>query len=261
MFPAEMEAPVEDLLATMEEHDIDHAVLVPLSPHDEYLAECLSAFPDRFRGIGVLDPHRAGDGDDARRRFQDVGIRGLRVHHLGDPSTREPETLDAWPGLKVLHELEGVVWLYVNAQELELLPMVLDRLPGLQVMLNHLGWPLPDDFSIDELGRPAVKGPLPPPTLPSVQRLARYSEVHVMFSGEYAFSNRDFPYPDLAETVRAIYDSYGAERMMWASDWPWIKHEPGYKPQLGLVDRYLPGLPPEERAAIMGGTAARLFGW
>jgi hypothetical protein len=34
---------------------------------------------------------------------------------------------------------------------------------------------------------------------------------------------------------------------------------PGYAHQLELVDRALPGLPPDERGAILGGTAARLF--
>ncbi len=48
-------------------------------------------------------------------------------------------------------------------------------------------------------------------------------------------------------------------RMLWASDYPWIKQIPGYEPQLELVDHYLPNLTLEERAAIMGDTAARLF--
>jgi L-fuconolactonase len=80
-----------------------------------------------------------------------------------------------------------------------------------------------------------------------------------MFSGEYAFSREDFPYLDVADVVRAIYGAYGADRMLWASDYPWIKQQPGYEPQLRLVDHYLPDIRPQERSAIMGGAAARLF--
>ena len=261
MYPAEMEAPVEELLATLEQHGIDHAVLVALSAHDGYLAECLRVHPGRFAGVGVLDPERSGDADDLRRRFTESGIRGLRVHHLGDTGATSAAGLDAWPVLDALDELGGVLWLYVPGEQLDLLPLVLDRLPGLDVVLNHLGWPLPDDFDVDDLGRPSVGGPIPPPTLPAVQRLAAHPGVRVMLSGEYAFSHEDFPYSDLGGLVRAVYDAYGADRMLWASDYPWIREVPGYEAQLHLVDHYLPDLSEAGRADIMGGTAARLFGF
>lgn len=259
MYPAELEAPVEELIETMDAHGVDRAVLVPLSPHDDYLAECLGAYPDRFTGIGVLDPAKSGDPENAGRRFSEIGIRGLRVHHLGDADT--PEELDAWPILRAIQERDGIVWLYVSAEELSLLPSILERLPGLRVVLNHLGWPLPEEFEIDDLGRPAIKGPIPPPTLPIVEQLARYEGVHVMFSGEYAFSREGFPFSDLTRVVKRIHAAYGAGRMIWASDYPWINEDPGYKAQLDLVDHYLPELEPLEREAIMGQTAARLFGW
>ena len=259
MFPPEMEEPVEDLLSTMDSHGIDRAVLVPLSAHDEYVGECLSKHGSRFAGIGVLESERSGDADDVRRRFSEAGIQGLRVHRLGHASARSVENLETWPVLETLEELHGILWLYVAAEELPNLSLVLDRLPGLHVVLNHLGWALPAEFEIDDLGRPKIRGPIPPPTLPTVLDLARYDTVHVMFSGEDAFSQENFPYSDVAEMVRAIYGAYGAERMLWASDYPWVKQQPGYEPQLRLVDMYLPDIRPQERAAIMGGTAARLF--
>ncbi|MDQ4058763.1 MAG: amidohydrolase [Actinomycetota bacterium] len=261
MFPADMESRVEDLLHTMEKSGIEHAVLVPVSEHDDYLADCLREYPGRFAGIGVLAADLSNDAGDAKRRFSEVGIKGLRVHHLGHPEARKVEDLEAWPVLRLLLDLGGVVWLYVPARQLPLLEMILDRLDGLPVVLNHLGWPLPDEFEIDQLGRPSIKEQVPPPTLPIVERLASYDSVHVMFSGEYAFSDEPFPYSDITDVVRAIYRVYGARRMLWASDYPWIKQDPGYEPQLNLIDHYLPELPEEERAAIMGGTAARLFGF
>jgi L-fuconolactonase len=259
MFPAEMDVPIDDLLSTMDMHGIERAVLVPVSPHDEYLSECLSSYGDRFAGIGVLDPDRAGDADDITRRFSEVGMRGVRVHLLGDTSARSVEELDTWRVLERLRDLNGILWLYVNAEELRLMPAVLDRLDGLPVVLNHLGWALPDEFEIDDLGRPTIRGPIPPPTFSTVLELARYGSVHVMFSGEYAFSSENYPYADVGDVVRAIYGAFGADRMLWASDWPWIRRQPGYEPQLRLVDHYLPDIAPNERAAIMGGTAARLF--
>jgi predicted TIM-barrel fold metal-dependent hydrolase len=92
-----------------------------------------------------------------------------------------------------------------------------------------------------------------------VVELARFPNVHVMFSGQYAFSRDVYPYADLIEYARMVYETYGAARMMWASDYPWPAQDPGYGRLLELVDHTFPNLPEAERADILGGTCARLF--
>ena len=44
-----------------------------------------------------------------------------------------------------------------------------------------------------------------------------------------------------------------------ASDWPWIRDEPGYPETLGVVDQLLGGISSAERDMIRGGTAMSLF--
>jgi predicted TIM-barrel fold metal-dependent hydrolase len=56
-----------------------------------------------------------------------------------------------------------------------------------------------------------------------------------------------------------VYVTYGASRMLWASDYPWPAADPGYGRLLGLVDHTFPDLTEAERANILGGTCARLF--
>jgi L-fuconolactonase len=56
-----------------------------------------------------------------------------------------------------------------------------------------------------------------------------------------------------------VYRAYGADRLLWASDFPWILQQPGYSAQLALVDQLLPDISPSERAAILGGTARKLL--
>ena len=82
-----------------------------------------------------------------------------------------------------------------------------------------------------------------------------------MFSGQYAFSHQPPPFADLTATVQAIGRAYGLDRLVWASDWPWIKDVPGYGAQLSLVDHFFPEATSQQRAAVMGGNAARLFGF
>ncbi len=260
LYPADMEAPVERLLEVMEANGVERAVLVPLSPHDEYLRDCLRRFPRRFAGIGVHDPAAPDPVAALQRRVDRTGIQGLRVDWLGTPGTGAAEALEAFPLLAALADAGLKLWLYAPPDQLNLLGGVLKALPALQVVLNHLGF-CPRGYRIDEHGRPRIPTELPPPTLPTVLALARFPNVHVTVSGQYAFSREPYPYHDLEPVVADVYRAYGARRLLWASDFPWILREPGYAKQLSLVDRLLPNLTSGERAAILGGNAAWLLQW
>jgi L-fuconolactonase len=260
LFPAEREAPVELLLEAMDATGVDKAVLVPLSHHDEYLRECVERYPGRFVAVGVDDPDARDRVAAFRRRAESVPLQGLRMFALGDATraAADPEELESFPLLAALAEDGHKLWYYPSPEELPLLARVLERLPDLVVCLNHLGF-CQSGFETDELGRPRIAVRLPPPTLEEVLGLARFPGVHVMFSGEYAFSREPYPYEDLRGVVRAVYDAFGADRMFRASDFPWIVDEPGYGETLALTGSFLPDLSEAERDAIRGGTALRLF--
>lgn len=256
--PAAREAPVELLLATMASAGVDRAVLVALSAHDRYVRECLDAHPDRFVGVLVGDPGAPGNAAAARARLVAPGVRGLRLHRLGDPSVSDVRQLETFPVLAVLAELDAVLWLYAPPDQVALLPRVLEALPGLRVLLNHLGF-APARLSVDALGRPQVDTAVPPTTLPAVLALAAYPHVSVMLSGHYAFSRLPPPYADLHPIVEQLYQAYGAAQLLWASDFPWVLDDPGYPEQLALVPAALPRLTEAERRAIMGGNAGALL--
>jgi len=237
LFPAERAAPVEELLALMRQHGVTHAVLVALSRHDEYVTECLRDHPHTFRAILVQDPARPDPTDVVQRRIEAAGAHGLRVFDLGF----ELDLLE-WLAAEDLK-----LWAYLQPADLERLGAILEDLPELAVVLNHLAFPY------------GSASPIPPPTWPAASELARFPNVHVMFSGQYAFSRSAYPYADLVDYTRMVYETYGAARMMWASDFPLTVVDPGYARSLELVDRSLPDLTAAERADLLGGTCGRLF--
>jgi L-fuconolactonase len=256
LFPPDLAAPVEALLADMELAGVDQAVLVGLSPHDAYLAECLRRFPGTFGAILV---HRAGEGEaDALNRIENAGARGLRFMGLDAAGTADPHAVPSFGVLRTLAAEGHVCWLYPAAADLPVLPGLLSELDDLQVVLNHLGFCMADDL-LEAVERPAVAGVLPPPTLEEICGLARFPGVHVMVSGQYAFSHEPHPHLDVAPVTRRLHETFGAARLLWASDWPWIRHDPGYAAQLELVDVHLPHLTPDERTDVVGGTVGRLL--
>lgn len=258
--PPDRAAPVEDLLTEMQRAGVDQAVVVAVSHHDQYLHHVLMAYPERFVGVAVPIPDSADPVGDLRRRVETMGVQGLRLFSLGDPAT-DPEAQSMFPLLAAMEELRVKLWFYGEVAQVVLLDRMLDLLPGLVVVMNHLGFcpSIWDEMRVDEHGRPRFAMALPPPSLETVLSLAHHRNVYVHMSGQYAFSQTPYPYNDLRGVVDRIHQAFGADRMMWSSDYPWIAKEPGYSETLALVDRQLPALTAEERVAIRGGTAARLF--
>lgn len=251
----------EKLLGQMDVAGVDHAIVVPLSKDDEYLNEVLDTYPGRFAGVGCFDHEQSGLAD-VEARLAVVDLQGLRFFGLDAAEGAAPESLASFPVLEFMAERGMIVWFYGDEVQLRALDLVMQRLPTLQVVMNHLAF-LPDMFAemrIDEHRRPHFDVALPPAGLSAVEELAaKHQNLYVHFSGHYAFSGEPYPYRDLQDVSKRLLAAFGAERMLMASDWPWIEFEPGYAEVLATVDQLLPGLSPVERDAIRGGTALGLF--
>lgn len=253
--PAELRAPVEMLEGEMAAAGVDGAVLVPLGCEDAYVAGILAANPARYVGVAVARP---GEHDPGRvaERLDRGGFRGLRMFGL-------PGDWDGAPWRGVLERLEQdgrVLWLYPRAEDLANVATLVSRLQDLRVVLNHCGL-TQAGIGVDEKGRPRLEGPIPQPTEPAILELAARENVAVVLSGAYGFSRFPYPYPDIGAVTNRLFEAFGADRLMWGSDFPWIVDDPGYAECLALVDHHLPELSSSERSAILAGTCKRIFDW
>ncbi|MBI2195194.1 MAG: amidohydrolase [Planctomycetes bacterium] len=266
--PAEREEPVEKLLSVMESHGVQHAVLVQIGgtafEHHAYLRHCLKSYPDRFRGIGLVAPDSRTPEADMDRLAEGGGIIGFRLFELGghrDPfqpaDVRAFKTYRIW---KHAAEKDYVLWLYPRASESHQPPYLLEAFPQVRVVFNHLGvCPGKGKFELDEKGRPRIETPQYNPAFHTTYRLARYENVTVHLSGQYAFSREPYPYRNLAGWHRSLLRNYGSARLLWATDFPWILEDPGYGHLTEIVRELLPDLTDHEREDIMGRTAQKFL--
>jgi predicted TIM-barrel fold metal-dependent hydrolase len=266
--PADSEAPVEKLLAEMETNQIDQAVLVQIGgtnlEHHAYLLHCLKSYPDRFLGIGLIPSDTTNPEAHMDRLTDGTGIIGFRLSTLGGPidpfariDIREFSSYRLW---KQAAERDYVLWLYLRAGDAHLIPYLLEAFPQVRVVLNHLGiCPGQGKFSRDAKGRPKIETPMYNPAFHTTWRMARYENVTVHLSGQYAFSREAFPYRDLAGWHRSLLNIYGSKRLMWATDFPWILEEPGYSQLTTIIKELLPDLAESEYNDIMGNTAKRFL--
>lgn len=254
--PAEREAPVEALLDQMAAHAIDKAVLVQTGgtslAHHAYLQHCLRTYPDRFLGIGLIPPDAAAPADQMDRLAEDGSIIGFRLRSLGRFSQ---------PIWEHAARRDYVLWLYLRAASAPLLPQFLTAFPQVRVVVNHLMvCPRQDRFTWDAKGRPQIDVEMPPPT-GYIPPSPASPKVCVHLSGQYAMSKTAYPYLDLAAWHRSLLSTFGAERLLWASDFPWIVADPGYGECVAVLDHLLPDLSSEQRQRIMGETARHFLGF
>jgi len=58
------------------------------------------------------------------------------------------------------------------------------------------------------------------PPNPLLLALERYPKVFVRISHMWSLPKQPYPYPDAQDQVKRLRDKFGAERLMWGTDWP-----------------------------------------
>ena len=121
-----------------------------------------------------------------------------------------------------------------------------DALPDLRLVVDHLGKP-PADPGAWPRWRAALAAVAGRPTT-----TAKVSGLHV--PGR----------PPTVAGVRPAWETalelFGPDRLMWGSDWPMTVTSGGYPVAWEVAGRLVQELSPHEQAAVLGGTACRVYG-
>ena len=90
--------------------------------------------------------------------------------------------------------------------------------------------------------------------------LAKRKNVVIKVSGACTLSQKPYPFPDIWDPLARVFDAWGFERCLWGTDWTrtfeLVNYEQGVKP-FKMTDR----LSESERAMLMGGACAKVYGW
>ena len=134
---------------------------------------------------------------------------------------------------------------------LEQAAQIAARNPDTQLVIDHLG--LQQPFA-----------PPPPPEafaeLPQVLALARYPNVAIKITGACTLSHQPFPYNDIWDPLRRIFDAFGLDRCMWGTDWTRAVALLTYAQGVDAF-RVTDRLSDSERATLMGETLHRIYKW
>ncbi|MFG3164672.1 amidohydrolase family protein [Streptomyces sp. NPDC048232] len=234
---------------------VDAAVLVQAADNDADTDLMLATAAAHPEVVGVVawvpldDPVRARARLTALRGDPHVvGVRTL-LHERSDPDWILGP--DAGAGLALLAEA-GLPFDYPTASPAALrhLPELADRHPGLRLVVDHLGKPPVGGAREDraEWRRLIAAAALHPGT-------------HAKVSGLYSASGPldTWTTAQIRPFVEDALELFGPERLMYGGDWPISLLAGGYARTWESVCELLAPLAPDDRAAVLGGTAARFY--
>ncbi|MBI3244503.1 MAG: amidohydrolase family protein [Chloroflexi bacterium] len=173
------------------------------------------------------------------------GIRHL-IHDEPDPDwVIQPTAVE---GLKVLAELNmsfDVVAVYPN--HLKHVPVLAEKIPNLTLIIDHLA-------------KPPIKDRQMGAWADQMAAAAQYPNVCAKVSGLNTAADWDnWSATDLKPYIDFVIEKFGADRLMFGSDWPVCLLAGDYAKVWAETNAALAGRSPSEIEAILGGTAERVY--
>src|SRR5262249_40196339 len=116
-------------------------------------------------------------------------------------------------------------------------------------------------FVLDHLGKPPIAAGGLEPWASLVRGLAALPNTVCKLSGMVTEGAWDaWTVADLRPYAQVVLDAVGPGRVMFGSDWPVCTLAASYGEVLDTARPLLDGLGEDERAAVLGGTARRVYG-
>ncbi|XP_065862539.1 uncharacterized protein [Euphorbia lathyris] len=244
------------LLQNMEEAGVDGALIVQPINHKfdhSLVTSVLKKYPTKFVGCCLANP--AEDGSGLKQLQQLVlkdGYRAVRFNPYLWPSDEKMTNSVGKALFSKAGEL-GVPVGFMCFKGLDLhiaeIQELCSEFPSTVVLLDHFGFCKPP--TNDEESH----------TFSELLKLSRFPQVYIKFSALFRVSRMAYPYRDLSPIFSQVVSSFGANRVMWGSDFPFVVLECGYsgaKEAVSWIASEVP-LSSSDLEWIMGKTATELF--
>jgi predicted TIM-barrel fold metal-dependent hydrolase len=232
------DATAVEYLRTLDEHGVlfgVHAAASFMGPYNDYTMAALARHR-RMRGTAIVDPSVSLPELQAMAAAGIVGIRFSLRDYKTTPDLGAPEYRRL---LRRIADLDWHVHVYAEGERIAALTTQL-LAAEVNIVIDHYGNPVPD------LG-------VNSPGFQAALRAIGSGRGWVKLSAPYRS-----PGCDHAALAARLLAQGGPERLLWASDWPFVGHESKvtYRQMVESFEQVMPD--PVVRETI-GRTAARLY--
>jgi len=250
---ANMEPPsftVQELLDRAKPSGVNRVVLIQMSFYgydNSYMLDAIKMYPGTFSGVAVIDQN-AHHPETLMKELKGQGVRGFRIYPKDVPVER---WLDG-EGLQAMFKSGGeqnlAMCCLIDPNALPALSKACQKFPDTPVVIDHLC-------------RIGVSGKIEPAEVKALCDMARHKQSTVKVSAFYALGKKKPPYLDLVPMIKQVYEAFGPERLMWATDCPYQVVDHSYQQSIDLILHGLDFLTAGDKEWILRKTAEKVFFW
>jgi predicted TIM-barrel fold metal-dependent hydrolase len=243
---------IERAIAMMDEAGVDRAVVVPPSwPGDrnDYALEAVKRYPTRFRVMGKVPLQDPKSLDLLPKWREQPGMVGLRV--IFNNAQTIPWLTDGtadrfWPAA----EKAGLPVMCFAPGRTSALGKVAERHPQLNLILDHMGvtGAMLKDNKVGE-------------AIAETAALAKYPNVSVKVSASPGISRQPYPFRDVTDHVKRVFDAYGPQRSYWGTDLTNSYAKASYRQRISHFTEELSFLTESDKDLVMGRAIVERLKW
>ena len=242
----DFDATPEMLLDLMKVNSVKKTVIIQVIHYrydNSYLAAVLKQYPEYFRGVCRVDPADPAAPDHLSLITEQQGFQGVRLSPSGDAKgdwIAGPLMPPLW---KRCESLKVPMTLLAPISRLPDIQKLVEKFPALTVVIDHMA-----DCPVDH-----------PEELEKLVALVKYPKVFVKISHTWSLSKESYPWPDSQRLVKRLYDTFGPQRLMWATDWPIAKEAATYRQRLTVVQDEMKFLNADDKSWVLSKTVERVW--
>jgi len=231
--------------------EVTGTVLIQAAPTEAetaFLLDVARGSDGLVKGVVGWTDLQAPDAPDAIARLaQDGLLKGLRPMLQDIADTDWILRADVQPALRAMTAAELRFDALIQPRHLPAMLQLCAAHPDLPVVIDHAAKPEREPAAFDRWAE-------------DIARVAKETPVLCKLSGLPTQLGLNWQMNAMRPYVDHLLSCFGADRLMWGSDWPVVEMAGGYVRWRVVAERLLFHLPMTERAKVLGGTAMRFYG-
>lgn len=236
----------EHLIKCMNEAGVDHAIVVHPEPYQDdhrYLEYCLEIGKKRLKGTCLFFAGSEKVPERMKELSKKLPLVAARIHAYAPdrlPPFGKPELKELW---KTIADCGLAVQIHLEPRHAPGFEPLIKDFPETKVIVDHLGRPMqgtPDEHAV-------------------IVKWSRFKNTVMKISA--VPESKTYPHRDIRPIIKQLTDAYGADRLIYGGGFGDKATGESYRKERERIAGYLDHLSESDRRKILGGTAAKLFGF
>lgn len=240
----------EELLEVAHKNGVGKVVLIGHSLYylwdNTYMIDAAKQHPNTFRIVAMID-NMAPHPDALMEKLLADKVTGFRI----TPGIYGKEKWLDNPGMhamwkKAANTRQNMCCL-INPEDLSEIDTWCETYPETPVVIDHFA-------------RIGIDGMVRKEHLDALCKLARHKHTTVKISAYYALGKKKPPHDELVPMIERLIETFGVERLMWASDSPYQIVAPNtYADSIALIRDRIDSLSEADKQWLLRKTAEKVF--